>query len=118
MAHTAEEKKKLLVRVNRIQGQLQSIREAIEEERECGDVLQQIAACRGAVQGCESRLARNKSGRKPGRNSPSLYQIDSLGQARQLTRKKVKALWSKASHRMIRVVPELGIGPDRSATTG
>ena len=49
MAHTAEEKKKLLVRVNRIQGQLKSIREAIEEERECEDVLQQIAACRGAV---------------------------------------------------------------------
>lgn len=49
MAHTAEEKKKLLVRVNRIQGQLQSIRTAIEEERECEDVLQQIAACRGAM---------------------------------------------------------------------
>jgi len=49
VAHTAEEKKKLLVRVNRIQGQLKSIREAIEEERECEDVLQQIAACRGAV---------------------------------------------------------------------
>jgi FrmR/RcnR family transcriptional regulator, repressor of frmRAB operon len=51
MAHTADEKKKLLVRVNRIQGQLQSIREAIEQEKECGDVLQQIAACRGAVNG-------------------------------------------------------------------
>lgn len=49
MAHTAEEKKKLLARVNRIQGQLKSIREAIEEEKECDDVLQQIAACRGAV---------------------------------------------------------------------
>jgi DNA-binding FrmR family transcriptional regulator len=49
VAHTAEEKKALLVRVNRIQGQLQSIREAIEEEEECADVLQQIAACRGAV---------------------------------------------------------------------
>ena len=49
MAHTASEKKSLLVRVNRIQGQLESIREAIEEERECADVLQQIAACRGAI---------------------------------------------------------------------
>ena len=49
MAHTESEKKSLLVRVNRIQGQLESIREAIEEERECADVLQQIAACRGAV---------------------------------------------------------------------
>jgi DNA-binding FrmR family transcriptional regulator len=51
MAHIVEEKKKLLARVNRIEGQLQSIRVAIEEERECADVLQQIAACRGAVNG-------------------------------------------------------------------
>jgi DNA-binding FrmR family transcriptional regulator len=51
MAHTVEEKKKLLARVNRIEGQLQSIREAIEEEKQCADVLQQIAACRGAVNG-------------------------------------------------------------------
>ena len=49
LAHTASEKKSLLVRVNRIQGQVESIRDAIEEERECADVLQQIAACRGAV---------------------------------------------------------------------
>jgi DNA-binding FrmR family transcriptional regulator len=51
LAHTVDEKKQLLVRVNRIQGQLQSIREAIEEEKECSEVLQQIAACRGAVNG-------------------------------------------------------------------
>jgi DNA-binding FrmR family transcriptional regulator len=49
VAHTESEKKALLVRVNRIQGQLESIREAIEGEKECADVLQQIAACRGAV---------------------------------------------------------------------
>ena len=49
MAHTPAEKKALLTRVNRIQGQLQSIRQSIEEEKECADVLQQIAACRGAV---------------------------------------------------------------------
>lgn len=49
MAHTAEEKKQLLVRVSRIQGQLQGIREGIEQEKACEDVLQQIAACRGAM---------------------------------------------------------------------
>ncbi|HLJ28407.1 MAG TPA: metal/formaldehyde-sensitive transcriptional repressor [Candidatus Angelobacter sp.] len=51
MAHTVEEKKELLVRLNRIQGQLQGIKEAIEEEKECSQVLQQIAACRGAMGG-------------------------------------------------------------------
>ena len=49
MAHSSEEKKKLLARVNRLQGQLESIRSAISEERDCADVLQQIAACRGAI---------------------------------------------------------------------
>jgi FrmR/RcnR family transcriptional regulator, repressor of frmRAB operon len=49
MAHTTEEKKKLLARVNRLQGQLEGIRVAIEEEQECASVLQQIAACRGAI---------------------------------------------------------------------
>lgn len=49
MAHTVAEKKALLARVSRVQGQLESIRQAIEQEKECADVLQQIAACRGAV---------------------------------------------------------------------
>jgi len=49
MARTTGEKKKLLARVSRLQGQLESIRSAIEEERDCADVLQQIAACRGAI---------------------------------------------------------------------
>ena len=49
MAHTTEEKKKLLTRVNRLQGQLESIRTAIENEKDCASVLQQIAACRGAI---------------------------------------------------------------------
>jgi DNA-binding FrmR family transcriptional regulator len=49
MAHTTEEKKKLLTRVNRLQGQMEGIRVAIEEEQECASVLQQIAACRGAI---------------------------------------------------------------------
>lgn len=51
MAHTVQEKKELLARLNRIQGQVQGIKEAIEEERECSQVLQQIAACRGAMGG-------------------------------------------------------------------
>jgi FrmR/RcnR family transcriptional regulator, repressor of frmRAB operon len=49
MAHTTQEKKKLLTRVNRLQGQLDSIRTAIEDEKDCASVLQQIAACRGAI---------------------------------------------------------------------
>jgi DNA-binding FrmR family transcriptional regulator len=35
----------------RIRGQVEALDRALEEERECGDVLQQIAAIRGAVTG-------------------------------------------------------------------
>jgi FrmR/RcnR family transcriptional regulator, repressor of frmRAB operon len=49
VSHTTGEKKKLLARVHRVRGQLESIRVAIEKEQECGQVLQQIAACRGAM---------------------------------------------------------------------
>lgn len=49
MAHTSEERRNLLARVNRIQGQVKSIRSALENNSECASVLQQIAACRGAI---------------------------------------------------------------------
>jgi len=49
MAHSLQEKRKLLARVHRLQGQLESIRSAIEDEKDCAVVLQQIAACRGAI---------------------------------------------------------------------
>ncbi|MDO9452883.1 MAG: metal/formaldehyde-sensitive transcriptional repressor [Stagnimonas sp.] len=51
MAHTIENKKPLLNRVRRMQGQLGSLEKSLEEGGECGAVLQQIAAIRGAVNG-------------------------------------------------------------------
>jgi FrmR/RcnR family transcriptional regulator, repressor of frmRAB operon len=51
LAHVTDQKKKLLTRVSRIQGQLEGIRKALEEEQECSAMLQQIAACRGAMNG-------------------------------------------------------------------
>ncbi len=49
MAHLAHDKKKLLDRVKRIRGQITGIEKAIEEERECGEVLLTLVACRGAM---------------------------------------------------------------------
>ncbi|HWX56491.1 MAG TPA: metal/formaldehyde-sensitive transcriptional repressor [Verrucomicrobiae bacterium] len=51
MAHVTDQKKKLLTRLSRIQGQLEGIRKALKEEQECSAMLQQIAACRGAMNG-------------------------------------------------------------------
>lgn len=51
MPHSPEEKKRVLARVRRVRGQLDALEKALEEGAECGPVLQQIAAIRGAVNG-------------------------------------------------------------------
>ena len=49
MAHTAEEKKRLLNRVRRIRGQVAAIEKVLDQEGECAEVLHNISACRGAM---------------------------------------------------------------------
>ena len=49
MAHTTEEKKKLLNRVRRIRGQVEAIERTLEQDAECSEVLHNISACRGAM---------------------------------------------------------------------
>lgn len=51
MPHVRRDREKLKARVVRIRGQLDAVARALDEERECGDVLQQIAAIRGAIAG-------------------------------------------------------------------
>jgi DNA-binding FrmR family transcriptional regulator len=51
VAHTIRDRTKLLNRVRRIAGQINSVRKLLDEESECGPVLQQLAACRGAING-------------------------------------------------------------------
>jgi len=51
MPHTVEEKKRVLARVRRLRGQVDALEKALDEGAECGPVLQQIAAVRGAVNG-------------------------------------------------------------------
>ena len=49
MAHTIAEKKQLLARVRRIQGQAAALERAVQAGTECGALLQQLAALRGAA---------------------------------------------------------------------
>jgi DNA-binding FrmR family transcriptional regulator len=51
MSHTVREKAKLLRRVRRIRGQVDALERALEAEKGCSEVLQQIAAARGAMNG-------------------------------------------------------------------
>ena len=56
MAHTTRDKEKLLVRIRRIRGQVEAIERTLGEEHECADLLQLVAACRGALNGLMSEL--------------------------------------------------------------
>lgn len=51
MAHTTREKSKLLARVRRIRGQIEAVERALESESSCTEVLQLLAATRGAMNG-------------------------------------------------------------------
>lgn len=51
MSHTVRGKSKLLARVRRIQGQAGALERALEAEKGCGEILHQIAAIRGAING-------------------------------------------------------------------
>ncbi|MFN2460312.1 MAG: metal/formaldehyde-sensitive transcriptional repressor [Candidatus Velthaea sp.] len=51
MGHTQRDRAKLVARIRRIKGQLDAVERALEAEKPCGDVLQLIAAARGATNG-------------------------------------------------------------------
>lgn len=51
MGHTIRDKTKLLNRVRRIRGQVEAVERALENGHACGEVLQLIAATRGAING-------------------------------------------------------------------
>jgi FrmR/RcnR family transcriptional regulator, repressor of frmRAB operon len=56
LAHTKHDKEKLIRRMRRIKGQVESIERALSEEADCYEVLQQVAACRGALNGFMAQL--------------------------------------------------------------
>lgn len=56
MGHTRESKDKLLIRVRRIRGQVDAIEKALNSGQECADLLQLIAATRGAINGLMSEV--------------------------------------------------------------
>lgn len=51
MSHTIKEKNKLLQRIRRIIGQAQAVERALDAGQSCAEVLQLIAATRGAING-------------------------------------------------------------------
>jgi DNA-binding FrmR family transcriptional regulator len=49
MAHTIKEKAKLLNRVKRVRGQIEALEHAVEQEKDCTEVLHLVVTARGAM---------------------------------------------------------------------
>ncbi len=50
MSHVIENKEKLILRIKKIKGQLTSIENALNQEKDCFKIMQQISASKGAMQ--------------------------------------------------------------------
>jgi FrmR/RcnR family transcriptional regulator, repressor of rcnA expression len=49
MSHTSRERLDLLNRTKKVIGQLEAVQRALEEDAACADLLQRLAAARGAI---------------------------------------------------------------------
>lgn len=56
MSHTVQDKSKLLARVRRIRGQVEALERSLEAEKGCAEVLHQIVAVRGAMNGLMAQV--------------------------------------------------------------
>jgi FrmR/RcnR family transcriptional regulator, repressor of frmRAB operon len=59
MSHTIREQKKLLARVRRIRGQVDSIERALSSEAPCEQVMHLIAGARGAMAGLMAEVVED-----------------------------------------------------------
>ena len=82
MALCGDDHKRLLNRINRIEGQVRGLRKMVENDRDCFEVLKQIAATNGAIhslgmfiledhlKGCVSVTIRDK-----GKHEELIHQV-------------------------------------------
>ncbi len=59
MTHTVRNRQKLLARIRRIRGQVESIERALDDEAGCETVMHLIAAVRGAANGLMAEVVED-----------------------------------------------------------
>ncbi len=88
MPHSLQEKKRVLTRLRRIKGQAEALERAVETGAECGALLQQIAALRGAANGLMAEVLESHLRETFGHNidGPDGAFSDPTGEIEQLMR--------------------------------
>jgi DNA-binding FrmR family transcriptional regulator len=59
MSHLTKEKLELVSRTKKVIGQMESVLRGLEEDAHCADVLQRLAAARGAINSLMGELMEN-----------------------------------------------------------
>jgi DNA-binding FrmR family transcriptional regulator len=71
MSHTSREKLDLVNRTKKVIGQLEATLRALSEDEQCADVLQRLAAARGAINSLMAELMEDHIRNHMPRNSKS-----------------------------------------------
>ena len=56
MAHATKYKKRLIARIKRVRGQIDAVERGLDQDIDCADVLQLVAAARGGMNGLMAEL--------------------------------------------------------------
>jgi DNA-binding FrmR family transcriptional regulator len=77
VSHTVKDKKDLLLRAKRIQGQVEALVRALSEERDCSEVLLVMSATRGAMNSLMAELLEGhvRSHVLNGKHKPTSQQV-------------------------------------------
>ena len=92
MSHTIKDKKELLLRAKRIQGQVDALVRALDEERDCSDVLQLMSAARGAMNSLMAELLEGhiKSHVLNGKQKPTSEQVEAADEVIAMVKSYLK----------------------------
>lgn len=71
MSHLSREKLDLINRTKKVVGQLEAVQRALEDDAHCSDILQRLAAARGAINSLMGELMEDHIRHHMPRNSKS-----------------------------------------------
>jgi DNA-binding FrmR family transcriptional regulator len=71
MSHLSREKLDLMTRTKKVIGQLESVLRGLNEDEQCADILQRLAAARGAINSLMGELLEDHIRNHMPRNSKS-----------------------------------------------
>ena len=79
MTHIAKEKLELVSRSKKIIGQLESVQRGLEQDAHCAELLQRLAAARGAINSLMGELMENHiRNHMPRKNKSSTEAVEDL----------------------------------------